>query len=292
MMRVYWSWSGVQISLWLYYDFIWHLKMENTIGLGTRKLTGQQCYDTVMMALHIGYQYIDTASVYHNHDAIGQAIQDSDRNRSDLWITSKIWVADFDTPYWAVDTMLSELQTEYLDLVLLHRPTCRDEHHRVFDALLHMQQEDKVRHIGISNFSYSQCDDAIAYLGNALYTVQYEYHVCLDQSTILDKCRQHNIIFEAYSPLGHGKLWNDKKTIDTLDHIAKKHHLTLSQVMLSWLLDQWVRVLPKSTSLVHLQENFLTPTGILNNEDRDLIACFPKYFRYCNPSAIAPDWVS
>ena len=215
----------------------------------------EECYRTVRTALDIGYRHIDGADRYGNSAQIGQALIDSGIGRSDVWITSKLWVdcfgpvgrslaemhAKIDRDYslspeqliihW-LESELIAFQTDYLDLVLLHWPTSISEHHVVFDVLRILQSQGKIRHIGISNFSYSQFDDALSYLGNDLFAVQYEYHVCLDQSYLVDRCRQHNIVFEAYSPLAHGKLRNDKQTVQILQDIANKYKVTMVDVML------------------------------------------------------------
>lgn len=261
------------------------------LGLGTRQLIGDECYTTVIQALQIWYTHIDTASVYHNEDIIGQAIIDSGIPREKLRLTTKIFNHHYQTKELIIESImhsLSALQTHYLDLVLLHRPTNHEEHHLVLDILLELQSQDIIKHIGVSNFNSAQLIDAIAYTNNRIYAYQWEYHICLNQDKILQLCKENNILFEAYSPLAHGKLWNHEDIVSTLKLIEDKHQASISQIMLAWLWSQDVVILPKTTKKNHLFENMMLDHIILDEEDKTLISWFPKNFRYCSPSTISP----
>ena len=261
------------------------------LGLGTRQLVWDECYTTVLQALQMWYLHIDTASVYHNESTIGDAILDSGISREKLRLTTKIFNHHYQTKELIIESIthsLSALQTHYLDLVLLHRPTHYEEHHLVLDTLLELQSQDIIKHIGVSNFNSEQLIDAITYTNNRIYAYQWEYHICLDQSKILQLCKENNILFEAYSPLAHGKLWSHEDIVSTLNFIADKHQISPSQVMLSWLRSQGIVILPKTTKKEHLFENMMLDHIILDEEDKRLINWFPKNFRYCNPVQIAP----
>jgi 2,5-diketo-D-gluconate reductase B len=263
------------------------------LGLGTRQLLGDECYTTVLQALQMWYTHIDTAAVYHNEDIIGQAIMDSGIYREKIRLTTKIFVNHYQTTELILQSIhhsLSELQTTYLDLVLLHRPTNHEEHHLVFDTFLALQSQGIIKHIGVSNFNSEQLLDAISYTNNNIYAYQWEYHICLDQNKILSICKENNVLFEAYSPLAHGKLWNNLTIINALNSIANKHQISPSQVMLSWLRSQHIIILPKTTKRDHLFENMMLDHITLDEEDKITIDWFPKDFRYCNPSQIAPIW--
>lgn len=263
------------------------------LGLGTRQLIGDECYTAVSQALQMWYTHIDTASVYHNEDIIGDAILDSWISREKIRLTTKLFINHYQTRELILQSIhhsLSQLQTSYLDLVLLHRPTNIEEHHLVFDILIELQSQEIIKHIGVSNFNSEQLKDAIAYTNNNIYAYQWEYHICLDQTKILQICKSNNVIFEAYSPLAHGKLWNHEDIMSSLNTIAHKHHISPSQVMLSRLRSQNIIILPKSTKKEHLFENMMLNHIILDNEDKQLINWFPKNFRYCNPVQIAPLW--
>jgi 2,5-diketo-D-gluconate reductase B len=261
------------------------------LWLGTRQLVWDECYTTVLQALQMWYLHIDTASVYHNEDTIGDAIIDSWISREKIRLTTKLFINHYQTKELILQSIhhsLSQLQTSYLDLVLLHRPTHHEEHHLVFDVLLKLQSQGIIQHIGISNFNSKQLIDAIDYTNNNIYAYQWEYHICLNQDKILQLCKENNILFEAYSPLAHGKLWNHEDIVSMLKFIADKHQISPSQVMLSRLRSQGIVILPKTTKKEHLFENMMLDHIILDEEDKKLINWFPKNFRYCNPVQIAP----
>lgn len=261
------------------------------LWLGTRKLTTNECAIIIPQAITLGYRHIDTASVYQNEHAIGQAIQTIDIPRHELWITSKIFSSEYHTNesiIASIEQSLKHLQTEYLDLMLLHRPTTLQDHHRVIDILLQYKQQGKIKHIGVSNFNSTQLLDSIHYSKNQIEYYQWEYHICLDQSIILWICDQHSIMFQAYSPLAHGKLRNNDIVMTKLTTIATKHQTSIAQIMLSWLRSQDIILLPKSTKQEHLIENLMHSPILLDDMDMTLINWFPKDFRYCNPRQIAP----
>lgn len=263
------------------------------IGLWTWQLTGDQCYTTIRQALDLGYRHIDTAHIYRNEQIIGEAIWESGVDRTSLWLTSKIFTNHYHSAQLVQDSIrqsLNDLQTDYLDLVLLHWPTTEEHHHLVFDTLLNLKSQGIIYNIGVSNFTRYQFLDAIDYTDHQISFYQWEYHVCLDQNILLSTCKEHNIIFEAYSPLAHGKLWNHTAVITILQNIAHKHHCSISQIMLAWLYQQGVVILPKSTQPQHLLENSMIDQIRLDHDDLLLISWFPKNFRYCNPVQIAPIW--
>lgn len=262
------------------------------LGLGTRKLIWDECYNTVLQALQVWYHHIDTASVYHNESTIGDALAESGINRETIWITTKLFTNHYHTKELIEQSIyhsISQLQTTYLDLVLLHRPTSLEEHHLVFDVLLWLKEKWVIRNIGVSNFTSVQLLDAINYTNNQIFAYQWEYHICLDQSKLLQICKDNNILFEAYSPLAHGKLWNNENIITTLKTIADKHQVSLAQIMLSWLWTQNIVILPKTWKKEHLFDNMMISHILLDEEDLLLIDGFPKNFRYCNPDQIAPE---
>ena len=129
--------------------------------------------------------------------------------------------------------------------------------------------------------------EAIKYTDGQIFAQQVEYHVNLSQDILKSFGDDHNLIFEAYSPLAHGHL----KKNDILESIAHKHQKTVSQVALRWLLDQKnVVVLPKASSREHLEENFAVEAWTLDDQDRAEIAALPKHFRYCDVPFLRPDW--
>lgn len=221
-------------------------------------MTGDVCIETVKTALNIGYRHLDTAVIYGNESEIGQAWKASGVAREDLWLTTKVWIDSFDYQQCldSVQSSLDRLQTEYLDLVLLHWPSREKnyDHHEALDALMELKRQGKIRYLGVSNFTLAMLEEAVQYTGGQIFAHQVEYHVTLDQAKMKAYCAAHGILLEAYSPLAHGNLKNNP----VLEQIAQKHSKTISQIALKWLLDQQnVVVLPKASSRSHLEENFV-----------------------------------
>ena len=223
------------------------------IGLGTWSLNGQKCYDTVRMAIDLGYRHIDTAEMYSNEREIGRAIKDSKVPRSAFFLTTKVWpdhlrATDFEN---AVDNSLARLGTYYVDLLLIHWPNPSIALWETIQAMDKVREEGKTRNIGMSNFTADQlsiADDlsswpiSFSQVPYSLESGAEEVHRTLALGTKV--C--------AYSPLGRGKaLWSPK-----IKGVADKHNKTPAQVALKWLVQQeGVIAIPQSADREHLKEN-------------------------------------
>jgi len=236
------------------------------------------------MALDMWYRSIDTAFIYNNEKEVWQAIANSSVSREDLFVTTKIRIDSFgDATQSAVETSLHNLWLDYLDLVLLHRPTNIDEHHRTLDILLQLQSQQKIRHMWVSNFTTSQLEDAIEYTNGAIYTNQVEYHVFLDQQKMRDVWTKHNVILTAYSPLAHGHIFHPTYQ-ETFQSLGQKYKATIAQIAIARLLSQQhVCCIPKGSSREHLEQNFAAQDIVLSPEDIAILNDLPKSYRYCNP---------
>lgn len=228
-----------------------NIKMSNgnqipIFGLGTWQLSGQQCVSTVKEALEIGYDHIDTADSYENHTQIRSALQSTEREK--LFITTKIPKELLDQPILNVERYFDELGVEYLDLVLIHWPNKSEP---MAENLVKIQQMDRVKSVGVSNFSIELIKQVMA---NGFIPVvnQVEFHPYLYQKELLDFCNRENIVITAYSPLARGKVLGDS----VLSRIGKNHNASEAQISLAWLLSKNVVVIPKASSRNHLQENF------------------------------------
>ena len=253
------------------------------LWLGTLYLSGDLAKDVIRSALDMGYTHIDTAQVYENEEDIGEALLGKDRDS--FWLTTKIDFRDYGSLYPSFLASLQKLQMEYVDLLLLHRPTNLPEHERALDVMMQLQDEGKVRNIGVSNFTVVQLQHAWKYTGGRIYTNQIEYHPCLSQDTIKAFADEQGIVITAYSPLGHGNLLNNQ----TLQMIADKHGASVAQICIAWLLQQGCVVIPKASSVGRLKENFDAQTLELDEEDFAMIASLPKHHRYIDPP-FAPEW--
>jgi diketogulonate reductase-like aldo/keto reductase len=227
------------------------IKMTNgnlipNFGLGTWQLKGQQCVSTVKEAIEIGYDHIDTADAYENHTQIRKALQYTDREK--LFITTKIPKDLLDRPSHHVDRYFDELGVDYLDLVLLHWPNRSEP---MAENLLEIQEMDRVKSVGVSNFSIELIKQVMAKGFNPVVN-QVEFHPYLNQKELLAVCNEQDIVLTAYSPLARGKVIGDS----VLSRIGINHNASEAQISLAWILSKNVVVIPKASSRKHLQENF------------------------------------
>ncbi len=267
-----------------------HYEIQGTrvpaLGFGTFQLTGDTCRRQVLAALETGYRHIDTARAYDNEDQVGRALEDSGVARSEVFLTSKVWLDDLEPKPLArsVEKSLRQLRTGFLDLCLIHWPSDRFPLDASLDALQRLRSEGKIRHLGVSNFPP-------AYLRRAcdlapVFTNQVEYHPLLGQETLLRLCRENGVLLTAYSPLAQGAVFREP----VLREIGKKYGKSPAQVALRWLLEQdRVAAIPRSSSEKNLRENFEVFDFELAGEDIKKIDRLPKNQRQVNP-AFAPDW--
>lgn len=253
------------------------------IWLGTYQIPNDQVTDLVVQAREIGYRHIDTATLYENEWGIGKAIAQKTLPRDQYRLTTKVRINQYSKQNClaSIEQSLKNLQTDYIDLVLLHRPNTRVGHNEALDALLQCKQEGKIREIGLSNFPILQLQDAINHTNNQIFTNQIEMHPLFDPVKIRTFCQENNILVSAYSPFAHGRIFDNV----TLQQIAEKHNATIAQIALAWTLfvSQWI-VLPKASSPVRLQENLEALQLTLDAEDFARIATLAKDQRRCNPS--------
>jgi 2,5-diketo-D-gluconate reductase B len=274
-----------------------HLTREGTVltvqgteiprlGFGTWQITGRDATDGVRDALEIGYRHIDTARAYENEADVGAGIAASGVDRAEIWLTTKISPSEFEPAQLkaAAEESLRRLQTDYVDLLLLHWPSPDVPLERTLQALGELRQEGKIRHAGVSNFPAGMLERALAIL--PLLADQVEYHPFLAQDALLRVVEEHDLTLTAYSPLAHGRVPRDLQ----LNAIGEAHGKSAGQVALRWLLDQpSVTTVPKASSHERRQENFEVFDFSLTDEDRERIAALPKDRRTADPPW-APDW--
>ncbi len=256
------------------------------LGFGTWQITGQDATDGVRDALEIGYRHIDTARAYENEAEVGKGLDDSGVDRGEIFLTTKIWLADFepDKLKAAAEDSLRQLRTDYVDLLLLHWPSAEVPVERSLQAMRELQEAGRIRHAGVSNFPAGMLARALEIA--PLLADQVEYHPFLAQDALLELARQHELTLTAYSPLAHGKVVGHPE----LTAIGEQYGKSAGQVALRWLLDQPnITTLPKASSHDRRVENFEVFDFDLSDADRERIAAMPKDVRTANP-AWAPDW--
>lgn len=245
-------------------------------GLGVFQVEdGEEVYNSVKWALEHGYKSIDTAAIYRNEEGVGRAIKDSGIPRDELFITSKLWNSDqgYEEAFQAYQASLDKLGLDYLDLYLIHWPVPKQNKYKEsWKAMEELYNDGKIRAIGVSNFKEHHLDDLLQEAAITPMVNQVEYHPHLQQKSLHEYCKQHNIQLEAWSPLKQGELLNDP----TLIEIAERHGKSTAQVILRWDLQQEVITIPKSVKQHRIHENADIFDFELTNEEIKQIEAMNK----------------
>ncbi|MBP7087252.1 MAG: aldo/keto reductase [Methanomassiliicoccales archaeon] len=236
------------------------------LGLGTYKLTGEQAYAPVRMALDCGYRHIDTASFYENEEAIGRAVRESEVPREEVFITSKVWNTEqgFEETLDAFDRTLQRLGTDYLDLYLVHWPVS-EKRLDTYRALERLYKDGRVRAIGVSNFTVRHLQELYGACQVMPAVNQVEMSPFLFQKDLLEHCQARDVLVTAFSPFGRGQVLGDP----VLAEIGRRHRKTPAQVILRWCLQKGMAVIPRSADLGHLRQNSQVFNFSLDKEDMD-----------------------
>lgn len=223
------------------------------LGFGTLYLNDEVGINCVADAISLGYRLIDTATIYGNEAAVGGGIKKSGIDRKKLFVTSKLWVDDsgYEKAKIAFQTTLDKLQTDYLDLYLIHRP--RGDVRGSWKAMEEMYKEGRIKAIGVSNFEPEQLDELIS--GNKIKPAvnQIETHAFFQQPKNYDVLKKHGIQHEAWSPFAEGR--NGMFINQTLATIGKKHNKTNAQVCLRWHYQRGIVAIPRTSQKSHMMEN-------------------------------------
>ncbi|KZB62990.1 2,5-didehydrogluconate reductase [Thalassospira lucentensis] len=260
------------------------------LGFGTFRMPEAEVLRIVPKAIKTGFRHIDTAQIYDNEAAVGQAILDSGVPRKDIFLTTKVWVSNYghDAFSKSVDESLEKLKTDYVDLLLLHWPNKDVSLADQIGALNEVHKAGKVRHIGVSNFNIALMDEAAALSDAPLVTNQVEYHPFIDQTKVMDGARKHGMALTAYYAMADGKVLENEQ----LGEIAKSHDRSVAQVVLRWLLQQNdVIALSKTATESRVAENFDIFDFELSGEEMQAIhGLADKNGRIVSPDGLAPDW--
>jgi len=249
------------------------------VGLGLWQNTDQNQFNAaVEAALAAGYRHFDSAQAYNNEQFLGDAWKKSSKRREELFLTTKISVQNFlhKKVHASFEESLNKLQTDYVDLLLLHFPVTILRK-KAWKALEEIHQSGGARSIGVSNYTIRHLEEMQDYTKTKPVVNQVELHVFLQQPELVKYCRDNNIVIEAYSPLAHGTPMDN----EVIAGIAKKHGKTYAQVMLRWLLQQDFVILPKSVTPSRIQENIDLFDFELNEEDLAKLAEQDRDLRTC-----------
>lgn len=260
-------------------------------GVGTFRLTGQTVIDSVKMALDVGYRTIDTAQIYGNEAEVGQAIAESQINRNELFITTKIWTEHYsaDKLIPSLKDSLQKLRTDAVDLTLIHwpAPSTGISVAEMIQNLLQAKQQGLTKHIGISNFNIDLTQQAIAAIGvENIATNQIELSPYLQNRKVVEFLQAQNIDVTSYMTLAYGKVLQDP----VLAEIAQHHQASTAQIALAWALQKGFSVIPSSTKRENLIANLKAQDIQLTAKEMQRIAQLERDGREVDPEGLAPIW--
>jgi diketogulonate reductase-like aldo/keto reductase len=241
------------------------------LGFGVYQITdAEECERSVYEALQTGYRLIDTASAYMNEEAVGRAIKRSGVAREEVFVTTKLWVSDasYESAKQAFERSLQRLQLDYLDLYLIHQP-----YGNVYGSWRAMEElylEGRVRAIGVSNFHPDRLMDLIVHNEVVPAVNQIETHPFHQQVEAQQFMLENNVQIESWGPFAEGR--NNIFSNDLLLSVAGKYNKTVAQIILRWLTQREVVVIPKSVRKERIVENFRIFDFELSPEDMEAIA--------------------
>lgn len=258
------------------------------LGYGVYQVTKDECERCVMDALKVGYRSIDTAQSYFNEEEVGNAIKKSGVPREEIFLTTKVWIEHYgeETAYVSALESLRKLQTDYLDLLLLHQPF--GDAYGAWRALERLYEEGKVRAIGISNYYVDRMVEFAGFNRIRPMVNQVEVHPFNQQIVAKEWMDKYGIQVEAWAPFGEGRGGLFENPV--LQEIGAKYGKTTAQVMLRWHIQRDIVVIPKSIHIERMEENFNVFDFALRDDDMAEIAKLDKeessFFSHQDPAMV------
>ncbi len=258
------------------------------LGYGVYQVTKDECERCVLDALDAGYRAIDTAQSYFNEEEVGNAIKKSGVPREEIFLTTKVWIEHYgyEQTKESVLESMRKLQTDYLDLCLLHQPF--SDYYGAWRALEDLYEEGKIRAIGISNFYPDRMVDIASFARIRPMVNQVETHPLNQQTVAKEYMDKYNVQIEAWAPFGEGRggLFEN----EVLKEIGAKYGKTTAQVMLRWHIQRGVVVIPKSTHKERMIENLNVFDFTLSDDDMGKIAALDtktsSFFSHYDPAMV------
>lgn len=224
------------------------------LGFGTFKVeNGEETVNSVKHALKVGYRHIDTARIYDNEESVGLGIKESGVSRKDIFLVTKVWNSDlgYEKTKTAFYKSLERLQTDYLDLYLIHWPKEKEKNIGAWKAMEELYKEGKIKAIGVSNFNIHHLEELMKEAEIMPMINQVELHPQFPQDALREFCLKNNIAVEAWGPLMQGKIFE----IDLIKNLAQKYKKTVSQIALRWHYQLGIITIPKSIKVERIIEN-------------------------------------
>ncbi|MGV0937682.1 aldo/keto reductase [Empedobacter falsenii] len=263
------------------------------IGFGTWLLEGEKVTEPLKIALAKGYTHIDTAAIYKNEKEIGAVLKAENVDRSKLFITSKCWNTErgYEKAMAAFEQTLADLQTDYLDLYLIHWPANETQfpdswaelNAGTWRAFEEIYKSGKAKAIGVSNFNINHLEALFETAEIKPMVNQIEIHPGHSQPKLVDFCKQHNLLVEAWSPLGSGRILENELIVS----LADKYNVSVGQICINYCLAKEILPLPRSSSEKNIEANLTSNNFKLSAEDVKAIDEMPADgFSGLNPSMV------
>ncbi|CAG8503506.1 2034_t:CDS:2 [Gigaspora margarita] len=239
------------------------------LSTDTEASQGEPTQNAVLWALESGYRHIDTAARYGNEKDIGIGVIQSGIPRDQIFITTKIWDAGYESTLMTAETSLSKLQTSYIDLLLIHSPNPGPQKRiETYRALQELVKRGTVRSIGVSNYNVKHLKELMDANPEIMPVInQLEVHPWNNRKEIISYCTEHKIIVEAFSPLTRGKKFKDP----VLVKITEKYNKSPAHVLIRWCLQNNFVVLPKSIKQTHINDNTNVYDFVIDEEDMNIL---------------------
>lgn len=257
-------------------------------GFGVYQVSKEDCKESVLTALKTGYRHIDTAQSYFNESEVGEALKESDVPRKEIFLTTKVWIDNYGEgkTYDSVVESLKKLQTDYLDLILLHQPV--GDYYAAYRDLEKLYEEGKVRAIGVSNFYPDRLVDLCMFAKIKSMVNQIEVNVFNQQVEAKKWADKYGVVLEAWAPFAEGR--NNMFHNEVLQAIGEKHNKSVAQVILRWLYQRGIVSLAKSVHEERIKENFDIYSFELDNDDMKKIETLDtktsSFFSHQDPGII------
>lgn len=256
-----------------------HVTLRNGVmipilGYGTYLVSPEKCEQLVSKAIEVGYRLIDTAQAYYNEEGVGRAIAKNIIPREELFLTTKVWVSEAgeEKAKSSINESLRKLQTDYIDLLLIHQPF--GDYYGTWRAMEKAYKDGKVRAIGVSNFSADRFIDLAMFNEITPMVNQLETHPFQQQKFIRKYLDKYNSLLEAWSPLARGE--QNVLANPYLTELGEKYHKSVSQIVLRFLVQDNVITLVKSSTLAHMKENIEIFDFELTGKEMDILKAMDK----------------
>lgn len=269
------------------------IKLNETIeipalGFGVFQIPQEQTKDSVFNAIQAGYRHIDTAQSYMNETEVGEGIKASGIDRSELFVTTKVWIenVNYENTLKSIERSLERLQLDYIDLVLIHQPY--NDVYGSWKALEELQENGKIKAIGVSNFGVDRVVDLGIHNNVQPQVNQIEINPFHQQEDEVQSLQKEGVLVEAWAPFAEGK--NNLFSNETLQNIGDKYGKSIAQVVLRWLVEKDIVVLAKSVNPERMKQNLDIFDFELTDEDKAQIATLDsndsQFFSHADPEMI------